>query len=415
MKKELYISLVVAVIWTSLLLAQGGWGWHDAAPMNTARAQHIGAVVDGRIYVFGGRTFDGRRYVPLSSVEVFEPDSNRWVEREPMPYPLYQAGIATIGRYIYIFGGMIENNGHPIDSVMVYDTERDLFRVVDRMPEARYAMGAVSVGRSIIVMGGIRLNGIRREDVNTGFWYDPTHNEWQDAPPLPTRRSNFGMTFGPQTVWVVGGLPPTNRVTHLLGERWREMEPLPIGCGAPGTVFLHDTLVVAGGMGRGQNQSGILRSVFGCHPEDNSWMRMPEMAQARSSFVFVELDDTLFAIGGLGHPGNGRNVVILDAVEKYNYIEPDCVYTPLDPPETMNHTVAALLNPTNGVIRFHLPQKSVTIRIINITGRIVIDKAIQGGGIWAWNSRNHPAGTYLYVITSMLGQSRYTGKFVVIK
>ena len=416
MKKELYISLVVAMIWTSLLWAQAGWRWSDAAPMNTARTEHIGAVVGGQIYVFGGRSLTERsQFVPLSSVEVFDPVNNRWSERDPMPYPLYQAGIAVMGRYIYIFGGLTENNGQPIDSVLVYDTERELFRVVGCMPEARYAMGAATVGRLIMVMGGVRINGERREDLNTGFWFDPSSNEWDDTPLLPTRRSNFGMTFGFETVWAMGGLPPTNRLTRLVDDHWREVEPSPTGCGAPGAVFLQDTLVVAGGMGRGQNGSGILQSVHGYIPEHDRWMRMPEMNRARSHFVFVKMNDVLYAIGGSNHHGNGRMAIVLNEVEKYQYHEPDIVYTPTDAPATMDHTVSALPNPTNGVIRFYLPQTSVRIRIIDLTGRIVVDSAIEGGGAWAWDSRTSPAGTYIYAITSMSGDSRYTGKFVVIK
>ncbi|MBI2380345.1 MAG: hypothetical protein HYV16_06300 [Gammaproteobacteria bacterium] len=80
--------------------ASGNWTSGPAMP--AARASTAGAVLKGKLYVFGGETV----YPAVSNaVERFDPASNRWQTLAPMPYAAHGLGAVTVGDAIYVMGG----------------------------------------------------------------------------------------------------------------------------------------------------------------------------------------------------------------------------------------------------------------------------------------------------------------------
>ena len=71
-------------------------------PMPTARFNHSSAVVDGKIYVFGGAT--NNTLSPISSVEVYDPVSDSWdTTKTPMPIAKCLHTSSASNGKIYIF------------------------------------------------------------------------------------------------------------------------------------------------------------------------------------------------------------------------------------------------------------------------------------------------------------------------
>jgi len=68
------------------------------------RRTHLGRttpVINGKIYVIGG--WDG--YRELSSVEVYDPQTNTWSTETPMPTARYHLGYGVVGNKIFAIGG----------------------------------------------------------------------------------------------------------------------------------------------------------------------------------------------------------------------------------------------------------------------------------------------------------------------
>src|SRR5207244_10838887 len=72
-------------------------GWRELAPMPTPRGGGVAAVVGGKIYVIGGAGPTPDASAPtirprqpqrsLGTVEEYDPATNKWRSRAPMPPP----------------------------------------------------------------------------------------------------------------------------------------------------------------------------------------------------------------------------------------------------------------------------------------------------------------------------------------
>ena len=133
--------------------------WTALAALPSKRGAASAAVVDGRIFVIGGATVQPdtkdaaiqplRRHAVVGAVEEYDPKSNTWRARTPLPTPRSHAAVAAVGGKIYVIGGRIASafaeDGSDTDVVEGYDPARDLWsRPLARMPAARSATGAAN-------------------------------------------------------------------------------------------------------------------------------------------------------------------------------------------------------------------------------------------------------------------------------
>ena len=80
--------------------------WRNKAPMPTARSHPLSAVVDGYLYVLGGKTGTG---IPptgiIDTVERYNPLTDTWQTMPPLAVPRTSACSVVQGKNIYIVGG----------------------------------------------------------------------------------------------------------------------------------------------------------------------------------------------------------------------------------------------------------------------------------------------------------------------
>ena len=127
--------------------------WRALAPLMTPRNSSAGAVVNGVLYVIGGRTVnDGNSAV----VEVYDPLSDRWEKARPMPKAQGGLAAAVLKGKIYVFGGeyFTPRPGGVFAEAWEYDPDADKWRAVAAMPRRRHGLGAVALGDAIYVLGG---------------------------------------------------------------------------------------------------------------------------------------------------------------------------------------------------------------------------------------------------------------------
>jgi N-acetylneuraminic acid mutarotase len=79
--------------------------WTELPPMPTPRSGIAGAVVAGRLIVFGGEGNDEDPDGVFAEVEAYDPVSAAWTPLPPMPTPRHGIGAAVIGDEVYIPGG----------------------------------------------------------------------------------------------------------------------------------------------------------------------------------------------------------------------------------------------------------------------------------------------------------------------
>lgn len=119
----------------------------------TARNSAAGAVIDGKLYIAGGRTVSGGNQ---STTEVFDPATGRWETLSPMPLGQGGNAAAAVDGKLYVFGGeFFGSNGSGVfKEAWVYDPAVDSWVPVEPMPVPRHGLGAVAIGSEIYVIGG---------------------------------------------------------------------------------------------------------------------------------------------------------------------------------------------------------------------------------------------------------------------
>ena len=143
--------------------------WTKKANMLTPRAFFSAIAVNNKIYCFGGFAKVGpmangrdKGEVYLSSVEEYDPMTNKWIRKADMPTG--RAGLSTsvINGIVYAIGGQTASGEkfflteRPISlsTVEKYDPKIDRWTKASKMPTARYAIATEAINGKIYVFGG---------------------------------------------------------------------------------------------------------------------------------------------------------------------------------------------------------------------------------------------------------------------
>lgn len=194
--------------------------WSPLAAMPVKLGAATASVADNRIYVLGGASVDAnskdgaiqpkRRHGVLGSNIEYDPKTNAWRTRSPLPTPRNHAASATVGGKIYVIGGRIASafaeDGSDTDVVDGYDPARDLWsRPLERMPAARSASGVAMWRNRIVIVGG-ETSSAKGAGISGAIErYDPEKNSWSALPPLPSPRRGSAVGLIGDRLYIIGG------------------------------------------------------------------------------------------------------------------------------------------------------------------------------------------------------------------
>ena len=162
-------TLVVFFLFIFIGIAAGE-KWHVVSELPTLRSGFSTAVVDGKIYLIGGTPFQNRRGpYGLSTVEVYDPKTNRWEQVADMPTLRTSTETAVINGTIYVCGGYngIDNRADNLwqnrvpqymATVDTYNPETEEWSDIPPMPTPFMPFDAAVVDGNIYVFGGIGEN-----------------------------------------------------------------------------------------------------------------------------------------------------------------------------------------------------------------------------------------------------------------
>ncbi|MEM8487514.1 MAG: kelch repeat-containing protein [Bacteroidota bacterium] len=125
---------------------------------STRRNSGAGAVIDGKLYVVGGRVVGGGN---VTANEVFDPVTGQWRMLAPMPNAQGGIAAAALEGRLYVFGGEFFNNtgGGVYSECWMYDPATDAWSSIADMPVPRHGLGAVTVGEEVFVLAGATQAG----------------------------------------------------------------------------------------------------------------------------------------------------------------------------------------------------------------------------------------------------------------
>src|SRR3989304_7615486 len=155
-----------------------GNSWTTKAPMHEARSNLGVAVVKGKIYAIGGNAEQGNTGLN----EEYDPVTDTWTFKAAMLTPRSYFTVAVYQNKIYCIGGTTgySNTGEPYytGGVEVYDPDTDSWENKTPMPTAKVAKANVVNGK-IYLIGGAPNNTLNQV-------YDPATDSWTTKSSMPT-------------------------------------------------------------------------------------------------------------------------------------------------------------------------------------------------------------------------------------
>ncbi|XP_055337321.1 kelch-like protein 20 [Paramacrobiotus metropolitanus] len=184
--------------------------WNDIPELQTARGTPCAAAIGGRVYVVGGcgsHNAQWTDYVPMQTVECYDPMTNCWTYVAPLPIPLDNFAMVAYDDRLYTFGGY--NADGVLDAVLCYDPSLDKWTELAKLPTARHWCSA-SVGSSglIYVIGGVSgaMPDMDTESLSCVEAYDPVANQWHKKDDMHIPRYNAGIACLNDKIYVLGGV-----------------------------------------------------------------------------------------------------------------------------------------------------------------------------------------------------------------
>jgi N-acetylneuraminic acid mutarotase len=200
---------------TSLTVTAPVISWVAKANMGTARSGLTTAVVNGIIYAIGGEDVHANSLAPnLPTVEAYDPATNLWTTKAPMPTARSFLASAVSNGIIYVFGGdnavvtqSNSNSFNPVATVQAYDPATNTWTTKASMPIARERFAAVESNGIIYVMGGLIPDGTGFVTTSpTMYAYTPSTNTWSAAKaPMPSGQSFISASVLNGVIYVLGG------------------------------------------------------------------------------------------------------------------------------------------------------------------------------------------------------------------
>jgi N-acetylneuraminic acid mutarotase len=304
---------------SSTALAQDQASWSAASAMPSGTGDSGVAALDGKIYVVGGSSFFPH-LVPESSDMgsgtwgssvnyEYDPATDTWRKRAPMPIGLSHVGVVGFNHKLYVFGGftsLIHANAQ--NAALVYDPASDSWQWLAPLSSRRGSVSAVAVDGKIHIFGG------RAHDptpLAIHEVYDPATNQWATKAPMPVARDHMGIAVIDGKIHIVGGRSggPTNNVAEHdvydpATDTWSKAAPIPTPRSGGAAVYYDGLLIYAGGeckapdphapFGGGQD----FDEVEAYNPKTDQWRSLPKLPSARQAFGAATVGSAAYFPGG---------------------------------------------------------------------------------------------------------------------
>ena len=139
----------------------------------------------------------------------------------------------------------------------------------------------------------------------------PGHASQRQEASLPSAREEAAAAAAGK-LYLVGGYDKSGRDTSdvfAYDGGWQSGPRLPVAVDHPSAAAWQGSLVVAGGFNGGRAIADVYRLTA------ERWERLPSLKHARGALALVEVNGTLYAIGGNGDGGNIAEAEVLDSAE----------------------------------------------------------------------------------------------------
>lgn len=179
--------------------------------VNGSRDCRVGTV-DNFAYICRVVDFGGGSL--MSSVFRFDPRHLIGQELRPMRRLRLDCALVSIGKYIYVFGGLTDQYAI-LDSVECYNVMTNLWEDVPSLPVATHSLAGTKYEDKIYLTGGVVQVGQELRNATNSFTvYHPVSRRYESKPGMLYARRLHDMITVDEKVYVLGGIPRTGTPLH---------------------------------------------------------------------------------------------------------------------------------------------------------------------------------------------------------
>ena len=218
------------------------------APIPGPGLDHIGAVVlNGSIYMMGG--WEENPVPDVATLLRYDPASNAWTQLADMPDSQGASGATVIDGKIYVVGG--KQQGSRVGDLYVYDPATDQWEIEAPMPTERDHVQAATLGGKLYAFGGF-IGSYPSGVTDVVEVYDPATGDWSTASPMPTGRGDLGISVVNGRALLFGGVNGAG-ITGVTEEydpstdTWRTVTTMGIPRRATGGAAANGVVYAPGG------------------------------------------------------------------------------------------------------------------------------------------------------------------------
>jgi len=287
-------------------------GWTAGADMPTPRWEHYTCVVDGKIYVIGGA---GPVYEVLGTVEVYDPATDTWVTKSPMPTARQALSVSVVNGKIYAIGGGISRTKDYLrigtfSTVEEYDPATDTWSTKSPMPTSRGWHSAIVVDGKIYIFGGSKNAPPSKGHVLAVEVYDPATDTWTQQGDMPLPRSGGSASIVDGKIYFFGGYEAIRRFDEHdpSTDTWTQKPDMPTVRIGLSTSVLDGKIYLIGGFGM-YGYTGLTDTEV-YDPATDTWTTAPDMPTGRYGAYTAEVDGKIYVFGGMpGWPAEAYGIV----------------------------------------------------------------------------------------------------------
>ncbi len=159
-------------------------------------------------------------WTPNRLVYEYDPATNRWSKKRPLPLPFHHMAIAVCNEKVYTFGGFVPPPSGldawvPIEHAWEYDPAADSWKAIAPLPRKRGAAAATVVNGKIFVVGGgehpERTRGRQPSawdpHCSSGlvYQYDPATDRYEQKAAMLIPRNHHRLEAVGGRIYAIGG------------------------------------------------------------------------------------------------------------------------------------------------------------------------------------------------------------------
>jgi hypothetical protein len=175
--------------------------WENKTAMPTSRTYMRANVVGGKIYLIGGTVPDNKSipgFRNLSANEVYDPATDTWTTKTPIPNATTISASVTVGNKIYVIGREAVSSFDNLNQI--YDPQTDRWTLGSTPPRGELDTAGATTGvyapERIYFCYGTRF-------------YDPIKDSVGDFADIPTGRFDMAVAVLNDKLYTIGGFTVT--------------------------------------------------------------------------------------------------------------------------------------------------------------------------------------------------------------